>query len=771
MAPPVGGRRGASADNGPKAAHVLAAALAVSVLLHVGTWTECRTERALRAEQDELAGLDPVAGGRPCTIAAAREAEGAAARLPPRQSTAKCDCADEVQAATLLKFKLERRDAELAAAKKDAKALLAELERAPGAGAAASDAARYEKELAELRVALKKAQRAAQDAQEEATKAKQALAVDAGEGRALPKALETCKQVESERSKLDEKVKLIKRELWDIRRKRETTCGPLLAADRLAWSDRLIGVMTAAVLAGNELAEETPAVLRRVAARRLAAVRREVGINAAGGFAFNGVAHTRNEEKLTATFRRGILEARDELLADGQAVDDAWVDRLLGLPEVKNAGQKSDGDKRLSAQERWEQAVKGITPKLLEGVEVKVEDQQEVARYVSRTVDAERAIPQLYEGVERDGGSLKWQTRFEKYQMSRQSRREKILHKQSGHTANGDYKGITRVVGRLGAVDNIYAENAPPEYRRCALVGNSQRSLIHEYGDEIDSHDTVFRMNNAPTNGYEKFVGKRTTHRIINNQWASQYGAPINRLGRLPLEWNVTLMVSRADHAQFYATAQAVKQRRPDVSIVRLSAEASTKAGALLAALRERVEKARGLSYSGKGSPSSGWLSVFIAMQLCEEVDVYGIGMGGCWGSSGGGCVGGSTWHYFEEDIKELSEKSREFGEDPHHSFQLEHDMLRALEAGGHIRLRQPQRYNTIGEEAKYLRAKMPKLIREAQVGAMTSKARADMQCVAATGNTCGCPKQCVAPNEAHIKEGKLRLKEATVVLQGDERR
>ena len=50
------------------------------------------------------------------------------------------------------------------------------------------------------------------------------------------------------------------------------------------------------------------------------------------------------------------------------------------------------------------------------------------------------------------------------------------------------------------------------------------------------------------------------------------------------------------------------------------------------------------------------------------------------------------------------------------------------------IRLRQPQRYNTIGEEAKFLRAKMPQLIRIAQMGAMEAKARADVTCVAATG-------------------------------------
>ena len=37
-------------------------------------------------------------------------------------------------------------------------------------------------------------------------------------------------------------------------------------------------------------------------------------------------------------------------------------------------------------------------------------------------------------------------------------------------------------------------------------------------GNEIDQHDMVLRFNSAPTKGFEKLVGSKTTHRITNTQ-------------------------------------------------------------------------------------------------------------------------------------------------------------------------------------------------------------------------------------------------------------
>ncbi len=52
--------------------------------------------------------------------------------------------------------------------------------------------------------------------------------------------------------------------------------------------------------------------------------------------------------------------------------------------------------------------------------------------------------------------------------------------------------------------------------RNVVLVGNSS-SLLRNYGNVIDSYETVFRFNRSPIKNFEKHVGTRTDFRILNN--------------------------------------------------------------------------------------------------------------------------------------------------------------------------------------------------------------------------------------------------------------
>ncbi|GLD45546.1 CMP-N-acetylneuraminate-beta-galactosamide-alpha-2,3-sialyltransferase 1-like protein, partial [Lates japonicus] len=64
-------------------------------------------------------------------------------------------------------------------------------------------------------------------------------------------------------------------------------------------------------------------------------------------------------------------------------------------------------------------------------------------------------------------------------------------------------------------------EPSPGRCRTCAVVGNSANLLGSHYGPLIDFNDVIIRMNNGRTKGYEADVGKRTTHRVMYPESAS----------------------------------------------------------------------------------------------------------------------------------------------------------------------------------------------------------------------------------------------------------
>ncbi|XP_075792397.1 alpha-N-acetylgalactosaminide alpha-2,6-sialyltransferase 3 isoform X4 [Pelodiscus sinensis] len=51
----------------------------------------------------------------------------------------------------------------------------------------------------------------------------------------------------------------------------------------------------------------------------------------------------------------------------------------------------------------------------------------------------------------------------------------------------------------------------------CAIVSNSGQMAGQKVGIEIDQSSCVWRMNNAPTKGYEEDVGKKTTIRVVSH--------------------------------------------------------------------------------------------------------------------------------------------------------------------------------------------------------------------------------------------------------------
>mmetsp|Transcript_5139 Transcript_5139/g.9344 ORF Transcript_5139/g.9344 Transcript_5139/m.9344 type:complete len:517 (-) Transcript_5139:207-1757(-) len=75
-----------------------------------------------------------------------------------------------------------------------------------------------------------------------------------------------------------------------------------------------------------------------------------------------------------------------------------------------------------------------------------------------------------------------------------------------------------------------------PHFKTCAIVSSSKQLVYLNatskedmqglprrdtgYGEDIDKHYMVMRLDNAPTEGYEKWVGTRTTHRLVQGDYA-----------------------------------------------------------------------------------------------------------------------------------------------------------------------------------------------------------------------------------------------------------
>ncbi|KAM4602239.1 beta-galactoside alpha-2,6-sialyltransferase 2-like isoform 2-T4 [Polymixia lowei] len=77
------------------------------------------------------------------------------------------------------------------------------------------------------------------------------------------------------------------------------------------------------------------------------------------------------------------------------------------------------------------------------------------------------------------------------------------------------------------------------EFNSCAVVTSAGAILNSFLGKEIDSHDAVLRFNTAPTKGFEKDVGSKTTIRIINSQILAR---PRHHFNSSCLYQNVTLV-------------------------------------------------------------------------------------------------------------------------------------------------------------------------------------------------------------------------------------
>jgi hypothetical protein len=245
--------------------------------------------------------------------------------------------------------------------------------------------------------------------------------------------------------------------------------------------------------------------------------------------------------------------------------------------------------------------------------------------------------------------------------------KKEVVFKDLLPTAAGDDgDGSAATKPGQSTVARVYEQTS---FARCAVVGNGGILKTAKYGRAIDSHTAVFRANQAPVKSYEAHVGTKATFRILNKKWTQQYSRGDKMW--LPLERGATLVASRGDPAVARRLVVAYP-KRPDVAIVGLDSSVRGAVSKLMNEFRVALRACANVRPPGGQTPSSGIIMTVMALAMCREINLYGFG-------NGHGAAG--AYQYYV-----LRGTERRAG-DQLHSMQLEHHLIKRLEATGHLKV------------------------------------------------------------------------------------
>uniref|UniRef100_UPI00358FC18C beta-galactoside alpha-2,6-sialyltransferase 2 isoform X2 n=1 Tax=Myxine glutinosa TaxID=7769 RepID=UPI00358FC18C len=129
------------------------------------------------------------------------------------------------------------------------------------------------------------------------------------------------------------------------------------------------------------------------------------------------------------------------------------------------------------------------------------------------------------------------------------------------------------------------------DHRTCAVVSSAGALLGSNLGSEIDTHDYVMRFNSAPTAGFEKDVGRKTSIRLMNSQWFHH------------------------PDFDFFPTFLRRRQRQPNQYLYLIHPAFYW---GLWDILRENLNEEL-----PRNPPSSGFIGLMLMLWLCDEVEAY----------------------------------------------------------------------------------------------------------------------------------------------------
>lgn len=156
--------------------------------------------------------------------------------------------------------------------------------------------------------------------------------------------------------------------------------------------------------------------------------------------------------------------------------------------------------------------------------------------------------------------------------------------------------------------------------KSCAIVSSSGVMLKFNLGAEIDKHDYVIRLNNAPIQNYSNYVGQKISIRFGHK------GAPYH--GEPP-EYHINEQYYKCKTLNWFRGKYEIRRSQydafvggfPDLQVVPYHCESYV----VMKLLRNIFPGMLGRRIQGNADPTSGASAIILALSSCEKVVLYGM--------------------------------------------------------------------------------------------------------------------------------------------------
>ncbi|KAJ3605815.1 hypothetical protein NHX12_027859 [Muraenolepis orangiensis] len=158
----------------------------------------------------------------------------------------------------------------------------------------------------------------------------------------------------------------------------------------------------------------------------------------------------------------------------------------------------------------------------------------------------------------------------------------------------------------------------------CALVSSSGQMMGTGAGPEIDSAACVFRMNVAPTRGYEKDVGSRTTVRVLSHTSVplllKKHGYLFaNSSDTTYVIWGPQRNMRQDGKGRIFTALLKVAWKYPAMGIYAFTNQK-------IQYCDQVFENETGKNRMKSGAfLSTGFFTMILAMDMCDRIHVYGM--------------------------------------------------------------------------------------------------------------------------------------------------